>query len=111
MSILPYDAKSQAVRAGCANSWPVLPDPMTWWPSRAMTKADYQRIDRHVRNHERGCDYDLCLSLHSAALLGLDSDDLFLRSNGESAFFDTEEVRRRLDGWAGLEILDFVGAQ
>lgn len=111
MSILPSDRKSSAVRCGYRNAFPELADARQWWPSRAMTKADYQRIERHLRHFERAGDDTICLSLVSAALLGLDSDEPALNADERSAFFEVEDVRSRLSGFVGLAILDVLGAE
>lgn len=107
--MLPLDAISIARRCGYRNAFPALSDARTWWPSRAMTQADYRRIDRHVRRHVRTGNDTICLSLRSAGLLGLDEDDIMVKSDGASVYLDTEEVRDRLRGFVPLVILDNIG--
>lgn len=108
MSILPMDAKSQAARCSYRNVFPVLPDETAWWPSRAMTKGDYRRIEHHVRLHERSGSDHLFLSLVSCGLLGLDEDGDDT-SDGRCVMIETEVVRERLSGFVDLAILDSVG--
>lgn len=107
--MLPLDAISVARRCGYRNAFPVLSDARTWWPSRAMTKADYRRIDRHLRRHLRSESLDMLLSLRSAGLLGLDTDDVMAKSDERAVYLDTEEVRDRLRGHVPLTILDNIG--
>lgn len=107
--MFPIDPLSVARRCGYRNAFPVLDDARVWWPSRAMTKADYQRIDRHLRRYERRSIDTFCLSHVSAALLGLDSDDPCADTDITSAFYDVEMVRARLSGHVPLEILDVIG--
>ena len=107
--MFPIDPLSVARRCGYRNAFPVLDDARVWWPSRAMTKTAYRRIDRHLRRHARSSDDTVCLSHVSAALLGLDSDDLSGNADENNAFYDVDTVRDRLSGHVPLTILDVIG--